>query len=112
MLSTTTHASIGGYISGSDKKKFLTTLTKAFTIELDDISKSYYAARGFRILNEPYSKTHISEQCAHIKQYYTPTANVDVTFNSLSTWSLLGCQGKLHSDATIKVCNRKMYMVQ
>lgn len=102
VLSITTHASIGGYISASDKKKFLTTLAKAFTVEADDISKSYYAARGFKILNEPYSKTHISEQCAHIKQYYTPTTNIDVTFNALSTWSLLSCPGKLHTDATIK----------
>ncbi|KAJ8920572.1 hypothetical protein NQ315_004711 [Exocentrus adspersus] len=104
-LCATTEASIGGYISASDKKKFLSTLVKSFTIELDDISKSYYAAKGYKILNEVVPKAYITEQCAHIKQHYKATANVEVLFNALNTWSLLGCDGKLHTDDTIASIN-------
>ncbi|XP_023016347.2 oligosaccharide transferase Delta subunit [Leptinotarsa decemlineata] len=102
LLAYHTHASIGGYISLSDKKKFLQVLSKSFNIEGDDVSSSYYGAKGLKLLNEPYEKSVVSDNCAHIKKNFNPAKNMESTFNALSTWSLLGCQGSLHNSANIK----------
>ncbi|KAG5867863.1 hypothetical protein JTB14_000948 [Gonioctena quinquepunctata] len=96
------HASIGGYISLSDKKKFVQLLARSFKIEADDVSSSYFGTKGLQLLNEPYDKSYAANNCGHIQKKLNPTANLENSFNAFSTWSLLGCPGTLHSAATIK----------
>lgn len=103
LLTCYTHASIGGYITTSDKKKFIQSLAESFKLQGDDISSAYYGAKGYKLLGGTYDKTTVSQTCEHIKKNFKLPDNLELGFNSFSTWSLLGCQGKLHTDPIIKV---------
>lgn len=81
----------------------MSALVKAFVIEDGDISSPYYGAKGFKLLNEPVAPVLVKENCAHLQNFYKPQATTEETFNALTAWSLLGCSGKLHTDATITV---------
>lgn len=102
-LTWTTHASIGGYITTSDKKKLLQTLAESFKLQGDDISSAYYGAKGYKILGERYDKATITHTCEHIKANFKLSQNLEAVFNAIDTWSLLGCSDKLHTDSTVKV---------
>ncbi|KAJ8982027.1 hypothetical protein NQ317_007737 [Molorchus minor] len=78
------------------------SIVTGFAVEQDDISKPYYAAKGFRTLSEPIVKEFIINNCAHIKKHYKPTTSLELAFNAFNAWSILGCEGKLHTDVTIK----------
>ncbi|CAH1183105.1 unnamed protein product [Phaedon cochleariae] len=95
------HASIGGYISQSDNKKFLQILGKSLQLEGDDVSSPYYAIRGYKLLNEPLDASQAKNICPHLKKNLN-AANWEAKFNAFSSWSLLGCQGILHEPVLLK----------
>ncbi|KAJ3655134.1 hypothetical protein Zmor_014273 [Zophobas morio] len=98
---STTHASIGGYICPSDKKKLFAVLVKALINEEGDFSTPYYGVKGFKLLNEQLPTVLVKDNCAHIKQFYKPDSSPEENFQALTAWNLLGCTGKLQTDATV-----------
>ncbi|EFA03003.1 dolichyl-diphosphooligosaccharide--protein glycosyltransferase subunit 2 [Tribolium castaneum] len=101
LFSTATHASVGGYICPNDRKKLLTVLVKALINVEGDFSTPYYGIKGFKALNEQVAAVLVKDNCAHIKKYYKADCTPEENFQGLSAWNLLGCSGKLHTDATI-----------
>lgn len=102
-LTCSSQASIGGYITTSDKKKFLETLAQTFKLQGDDISSIYYGAKGYKLLGEAYAKTTVTQICDKVKKDFKLSDNLEAAFNVFNTWSLLGCSEKLQTDAIIKV---------
>lgn len=100
----TTQASITGYIGSSDQTRFLEALTRAFVkLETGDVDTVYYGAKGFNLLNQKVVTVLIMDSCAHLEHHFKKDSPPETAFHALSTWSLLGCKGKLHTDATINV---------
>lgn len=100
------HGSITGYITSSDKKKFIHLLSPGTKLEVDDLSTPYYFAKGYKLLNEPYDKNYVQQTCTHLRKNYNPSVGLENSFNAFSSWNLLGCEGKLQSDNTIKASNK------
>lgn len=94
-------ASVGGYFCPTVINKFKDILINSLQ-DKNDILSIYYGAKGLKLLNEPINKiTGHENSCATIKSLYTSN-NPEIIFGALSAWQLLGCSGKLHTDATLK----------
>ncbi|XP_056644247.1 dolichyl-diphosphooligosaccharide--protein glycosyltransferase subunit 2 [Diorhabda sublineata] len=101
LLCATTYASIGGYISQTDKNKFIQILGRTLKVDGDDIVSPYYGARGYQILTVPVEKQQVAENCAHLKKNFK-YQSLESSFYVYNTWKILGCQGSLHTPEDVK----------
>ncbi|GJQ86544.1 hypothetical protein Trydic_g10444 [Trypoxylus dichotomus] len=96
------HASINGIIGPSDERRLLEALVKAFTkLQEGDVISIYYGAKGFNLLNQQIVAVLVRDSCMHLESQFRKDSPPEPSFHALSAWSLLKCQGKLHTDATI-----------
>nr|CAH7747324.1 unnamed protein product [Callosobruchus chinensis] len=96
------HGSITGYIDSADKQKFLQILSRTLEPPVDDTVSLYYGAKGLQILKKEINKAKIPEVCKTLKTKFSATDSLENVFFSLSTWNVLGCQGKLHEEKLVK----------
>lgn len=106
----TVEASVTGYFDSSQdgKRKFLEVLVKALKVEPGDLTSGYFGATGFKLLETPVVEVLKRENCAHLKANFKEDTSPEVRFYALSTWSILSCSGKLHTDKVVTVSCRSM----
>ncbi|CAH0558094.1 unnamed protein product [Brassicogethes aeneus] len=93
-------ASVGGYFSENDAKKFTDILNNGLK-QQEDVTNYYHAARGLSLLKKPIDVALSKNACSFLQKSFkegTPEA----TFKVLNAWILLKCGGKLHNEAQVK----------
>lgn len=79
-------------------------LVKGFVVKENDITGSYFAAKGFNLLNQEVVTVLKKDNCAYLKDNFKEeAATPETAFYVLSTWSLLSCPGKAYTDKLINV---------
>ncbi|XP_050309559.1 dolichyl-diphosphooligosaccharide--protein glycosyltransferase subunit 2 [Anthonomus grandis grandis] len=99
---TLSFASIEGYFCPYSTKKFENIASKALKTEGDDLAAIYYGANTYKLLNQPVPQELKVKACEQLQKLFKPELEVDALFYGISSQKLLGCGGKLPTDAISK----------
>ncbi|KAL3283347.1 hypothetical protein HHI36_006495 [Cryptolaemus montrouzieri] len=95
-------ASVEGYISPSDNKKFLSVLIKSLSGDNVDLSGIYNGVIGLKLLNEQIGSEIAKKNCEYIQKSFKDDEDPEIIFHVFTAWSKLGCSGKIHKEDTLK----------